>query len=93
VTALSRSLRELAGLFVDDGLLAIFVLAIVAAAAIASLLSGLWGGCVLLAGSLCALCVNVIRTVRHYRFLEVAGRGRERDRTLIASASTIDGRQ
>ena len=93
MTVLSRSLRELAGLFVDDGLLAIFVLAIVAAAAIASLLSGLWGGCVLLAGSLCALCFNVISTVRHYRFLEGARPGRERDRTLIASTPTIDGRQ
>lgn len=63
---LSRFLRELAGLFVDDGLLAILVLAIVAAAAVASLLSGLWGGCVLLAGSLCALCANVISTVRQW---------------------------
>lgn len=93
MTVLSKSLRELAGLFVDDGLLAIFVLAIVSAAAVASLLSGLWGGCVLLGGSLCALCVNVISTVRHYRFLEGAGLGRERDRTLITSTPTIDGRQ
>jgi hypothetical protein len=65
--------RELAGLFVDDGLLAIFVLGIVAAAAVASLMSGLWAGCVLLAGSLCALCINVIGTVRHHRLLESAG--------------------
>jgi hypothetical protein len=73
VKVLSRLLRELAGLFVDDGLLAIFVLAIVAAAAIASLLSGLWGGCVLLAGSLCALCVNVISTVRTVLHSHVSG--------------------
>jgi hypothetical protein len=66
-------LRELAGLFVDDGLLAIWVLGIVAAAAIASLLSGLWGGCVLLGGSLCALCVNVIGTVQHHRLQASAG--------------------
>jgi hypothetical protein len=62
-----KVLRELAGLFVDDGMLAIWIVAIVAAAAIASLLSGLWGGCVLLGGCLCALCVNVIGTVQHYR--------------------------
>jgi hypothetical protein len=66
-------LRELAGLFVDDGSLAIFVLGIVAAAAIASLLSGLWGGCVLLAGSLCALCVSVIGRVRHHRSQKSSG--------------------
>jgi hypothetical protein len=59
--------RELAGLFIDDGWLAIFVLGVVAAAAIASLLSGLWAGCVLLAGSLWALCVSVIGTVRQHR--------------------------
>jgi hypothetical protein len=47
----------------------------------------------LLAGSLCALCFNVISTVRHYRFLEGARPGRERDRTLVASTPTIDGRQ
>jgi hypothetical protein len=67
VTVLNRMFRELAGLFVDDGLLAIFVLGVVAAGAIASLMSGLWGGCVLLAGSLCALCVSVIGTVRQHR--------------------------
>jgi hypothetical protein len=67
VTVLSGIFRELAGLFIDDGLLAIFVLGVVAAAAIASLMSGLWGGCVLLAGSLYALCVNVIGTVRRHR--------------------------
>jgi hypothetical protein len=58
--------RELAGLFVEEGLLAIFVLGIVAAAAITSLFSGLWGGCVLLGGSLYALCVSVIGTFRHH---------------------------
>ena len=64
---LTRVFRELAGLFVDDGLLAICVLGVIAAAAIASLLSGPWGGCVLLAGSLYALCVNVIATVQRHR--------------------------
>jgi hypothetical protein len=66
VRVLIRVSREVAGLFVDEGFLAIFVLAIVAAAAIASLLSGLWAGCVLLGGSLYALCVSVIGTVRHH---------------------------
>jgi hypothetical protein len=49
-------------LFVDDGLLAILVLGNVAAAAVASLMSGFWGGCVLLAGCLCTLCVSVTGT-------------------------------
>jgi hypothetical protein len=68
VTVLIRIFRQLAGLFVDDGLLALFVLGVVAAAGVASLISGLWAGCVLLAGSLCALCVNVVGTVQHHRF-------------------------
>jgi hypothetical protein len=68
MSALTRVLRKLAGLFVDDGSLAILVLGAVAAAASASLLSGLWAGCVLLVGSLWALCVNVIGMVRHHRF-------------------------
>jgi hypothetical protein len=67
VRLLARALRELAGLFVDDGMLAVWVLGIVAAAAVASLLSGPWGGCVLLVGCLCALCINVIGTVQHHR--------------------------
>jgi hypothetical protein len=67
VTVLTRMFRELAGLFVDDGLLAVSILGVVAAGAIASLMSGLWGGCVLLAGSLSALCVSVIGTVRQHR--------------------------
>jgi hypothetical protein len=54
-----RMFRQLAGLFVDDGLLAVFILGVVAAAAIASLLSGLWAGCVLLGGCLYALFVSV----------------------------------
>jgi len=64
VKALTKVFRNLAGLFVDDGLLAIFVLGTVAAAAVASLLSGLWGGSVLLAGSLWALCISVIGAIR-----------------------------
>jgi hypothetical protein len=64
VSVFTRVFRELAGLFVDDGLVAILVVRTVAAAAVASLISGLWGGCVLLAGSLWALCMSVIGTGR-----------------------------
>ena len=64
---LTRVFRNLAGLFIDDGSLAILVVAVVAAAASASLLSGLWAGCVLLVGSLWALCVNVVGGVRRAR--------------------------
>ena len=62
--ALTRVFRQLAGLFIDDGLLALFVLGTVAAAAVAALISSLWGGCVLLAGSLWALCFSVLGAVR-----------------------------
>jgi hypothetical protein len=68
VKLLAVVFRELAGLFVDDGLLAIFVLGVVAAAAVASLISGLWGGFVLLGGSLYALCISVVGTVRYHGF-------------------------
>jgi len=68
MSVLTKVFRNLAALFVDDGWLAILVLGVVAAAASASLLSGLWAGCVLLVGSLWALYVNVIGTVRHHRF-------------------------
>ena len=64
MNVLTRMFRNLAGLFIDDGSLAILVLAVVAAAASASLLSGLWAGCVLLVGSLWALCVSVVGAVR-----------------------------
>jgi hypothetical protein len=67
MNVLTRMFRNLAGLFIDDGSLAILVLAVVAAAASASLLSGLWAGCVLLVGSLWALCVNVVGGVRQAR--------------------------
>ncbi len=64
MNVLTRLFRSLAGLFIDDGSLAILVLGVVAAAASASLLSGLWAGCVLLVGSLWALCVSVIGMAR-----------------------------
>jgi hypothetical protein len=72
MSVLTRVFRNLAALFIDDGSLAILVLGVVAAAASASLLSGLWAGCVLLVGSLWALCVNVIGVVRHHRFQQSA---------------------
>jgi hypothetical protein len=53
--------RELLGLFVDDGLLAVGILAIVAVAAIvASLAPGIAAGIVLLAGLLFLLLANVM---------------------------------
>jgi hypothetical protein len=55
--------HELAGLFVDDGWLAVAIVAIVAVAALLSLLpgAGLAAGGVLLLGCLGALFVNVLR--------------------------------
>lgn len=53
--------RELVGLFVDDGMLAIAILGVIAVAAIvASFVPGLTAGIVLLAGSLFALFANVM---------------------------------
>jgi hypothetical protein len=64
VRVFTRVFRQLAGLFVDDGLLALFVLGAVVAAAVASLISDLWGGCVLLGGCLWALCFSVLGAIR-----------------------------
>jgi len=53
--------RELIGLFVDDGMLALAVIAVVAIAAIvASFTPGIAAGVVLLAGSLFVLFANVM---------------------------------
>ena len=53
--------RELIGLFVDDGMLAIAILAVIAVAAIvAYFIPGLTAGLVLLGGSLFALFANVM---------------------------------
>ena len=60
-------LRELAGLFVDDGSLALAILAVVAVAGIFSTLLPsipLAAGAILLFGCLGALLVNVARAVR-----------------------------
>lgn len=57
--------RELVGLFVDDGLLAVAILAVIAAAAIvARLVPGIAAGVVLLAGLLFVLFVNVMTAAR-----------------------------
>jgi len=66
MTAIMSLLRELAGLFVDDGRLALSVLAVVALAAIIALVPGasLAAGGVLLFGCLAALIVNVVTAAR-----------------------------
>ena len=57
--------RELVGLFVDDGMLAVAILAVIAVAAIvASFIPGLTAGVVLLAGSLFVLFANVMSVQR-----------------------------
>jgi len=57
--------RELIGLFVDDGMLAVAVIAVIVAAAIvASLTPGITAGVVLLAGSLFVLFGNVMAVRR-----------------------------
>jgi hypothetical protein len=57
--------RELIGLFVDHGMLALAVIAVIAIAAIvASLAPGITAGVVLLAGSLFALFANVMQAQR-----------------------------
>jgi hypothetical protein len=54
--------REVIGLFVDDGSLALAVLGVVAVAAIAALLGApVTAGILLLAGCLAALTENVLR--------------------------------
>jgi hypothetical protein len=70
MSALMSLLRQLAGLFVDDGWLAFAILCIVALAAVLALLMprlSLAGGAVLLFGCLGVLLVNVIRAARHER--------------------------
>jgi len=65
VKLLAGIARELAGLFVDDGKLAIAILAVVAVAAIvASFIPGLTAGVVLLAGTLFVLFANVMAVQR-----------------------------
>ena len=72
MSALMSLLRQLAGLFVDDGWLAFAILCIVALAAVLALLTprlSLAAGAVLVFGCLGVLLVNVIRAAQHERGL------------------------
>jgi hypothetical protein len=67
VTSLLAILRDVARLFVDDGSLALAILAVVVAAAIVAALTPdvpLLSGATLLLGNLGVLLVNVIRAAR-----------------------------
>jgi hypothetical protein len=65
VKLLAGIARELVGLFVDDGMLAIAIVAVIAVAAIvASFVPGLTAGVLLLAGSLFVLFANVMTAQR-----------------------------
>jgi hypothetical protein len=67
VNTLATVLREIAGLFVDDGALALAIIAIVAAAAIAASLMPdvpLAAGAILLFGCLGVLFSNAVRSGR-----------------------------
>jgi hypothetical protein len=61
---LRQILRELAGLFVDDGLLALMVLATIIIATFAAAVAPALGGVLLLAGCFLALLTSVLRAVR-----------------------------
>lgn len=68
MTALTNVLRELAGLFVDDGAFALVIIAVVAlTGAVATLLPEvpLVAGGILLFGCLVALLSSVARASRH----------------------------
>lgn len=70
MSALMSLLRQLAGLFVDDGWLAFAILCIVALAAVLALLMprlSLAAGAVLLFGCLGVLLVNVISAAQRER--------------------------
>ena len=65
--ALAAALREVVGLFVDDGLLALQLVAVVAAAALCMGLAPdrpLLAGGLLFLGTLAALLTNVLRASR-----------------------------
>jgi hypothetical protein len=65
--ALAQVLNEFLGLFVEDGSLALGIIAVVAAAAILSILaaSPVAGGAVLVAGCLGVLVENILRARRN----------------------------
>ena len=62
---LAAMARELSGLFIDDGMLAVAIIAVIAVAAVvASVIPGTTAGVVLLAGSLFVLFANVMAAQR-----------------------------
>jgi hypothetical protein len=66
VKILAAIARELIGLFIDDGMLAVAIVGVIALAAlVASLIPGATAGVVLLAGSLFALFANVMAVQRN----------------------------
>ena len=68
MSAVIRVLRQVAGLFVEDGWLALAILGIVALAAVLALLMPRLSpaaGALLLFGSLGVLVANVMRAARH----------------------------
>ncbi len=70
MSALISLLRQLAGLFVDDGWLAVAILCVVALAAFFAVLTPglpLVAGGILLFGCLAALLANVVRAAQHKR--------------------------
>ena len=67
MTASTNVLRELAGLFVDDGALALTIMAVVIAAGLVAILipdAPLAAGAILLLGCLGVLFTNVVRADR-----------------------------
>lgn len=60
----SLILREILGLFIDDELLALGILAVVAASTLAAMWSPALAGAVLLLGSLLAVTLSIVKTAR-----------------------------
>jgi hypothetical protein len=65
MTALTNVLRELAGLFVDDGAFALVIIAVVVLTGVVATLLPLVAGGILLFGCLAALLSNVARAGQH----------------------------
>ncbi|SON55712.1 hypothetical protein HDIA_2171 [Hartmannibacter diazotrophicus] len=67
MTALRLAIAELIGMFVDDGMLAVFtvlLIGIVTALVEIAKLPGLLGGAILFAGSIAILAESVVRAAR-----------------------------
>lgn len=60
----SLILREILSLFIDDELLALGILAVVAASGVAAMWSPALVGAVLLLGSLLAVTLSIFKTIR-----------------------------